>query len=128
MAVTAANGPEGTLMEPGLPGPEKESYGDQGSACPKRPAKAEAQGTTWRGLRQASRRRKLNRADRSFNRKSPRTRARGEPPLGVIKPLWGYRKARYQGLKKNAAPVYTRLARAHFYRARQSLIAGPGSV
>ena len=50
-AVTAANGPEGTLMEPGLPGPEQESYGDQGSACPKCPAKAEAPGTTWRVLR-----------------------------------------------------------------------------
>ena len=60
--------------------------------------------------------------------KESRTRARGAPPLGVIKPLWGYRKTRYQGLKKNAAPVYTLLARAHFYRARQSLIAVPGSV
>ncbi len=55
MAVTAANGPEGTLMEPGLPGPEQESYGDQGYACQKRPAKAEAQGPPGEcGARQAA--------------------------------------------------------------------------
>ena len=46
--------------------------------------------------------------------------------MGVIKSLWGDRKTRYQGWKKNVAPVYTLLARAHFYRARQSLIAVPG--
>ncbi len=57
----------------------------------------------------------------------PHAGARGAS-LGVIKPLWGYRKTRYQGLEKNAVPVYTLLARAHFYRARQSLTAGPGSV
>ncbi len=64
MAVTAANGHDVTLMEPGRHGQEKEIYGDQGYAGPKRPAKAGAQGTTWRGLRQASRRRKRNGADR----------------------------------------------------------------
>ena len=61
---------------------------------------------TWRVLRKATTRRKLNCADMSFNKKSNRTRARVEHVFGVIKHLWGYRKVRYKGLAKNAGQVY----------------------
>ena len=74
-----------------------------------------------RGLRKASRSRKLTGADRSFNQKSNRVRARVEHAFGVIKHLWGYRKVRYRGLAKNAAQVVTLLARANFYLARRAL-------
>ena len=54
--------------------------------------------------------RKLTCADRSFNRKSSRVRARVEHPFGVIKHLWGYGKVRYRGLAKNGAQVFTLFA------------------
>ena len=74
-------------------------------------------------LRKATRKRRLNCADGSFNRKSNRTRARVEHPFGVIKNLWGYRKVRYRGLAKNAGHVQTLLALANTYMARKQLIA-----
>ena len=60
-------------------------------------------------------RRKLTCADRSFNRKSTRTRARVEHPFGILKHLWGYRKVRYRGLAKNAAQLFTLFALANVY-------------
>ena len=74
----------------------------------------------WRVLRKATRKRKLNCADQSFNKKSNRTWARVEHIFEVIKPLWGYRRTRYRGLGKNAAQVYTLAALANFYLARAS--------
>ena len=63
----------------------------------------------------------LNCADKSFNRKSNRTRARVEHAFGVIKHLWGYRKVRYRGLEKNTAQAFTLFALANFYMARREL-------
>ena len=76
--------------------------------------------------RKARRGKKLNCADRSFNRKSNRTRARVEHVFGVIKHLWGYRKVRYRGLEKNAAQVFILVALANMYMVRRELMAAPG--
>ncbi len=119
--VTAANVHDATLMEACLHGQEKVIYGDKAYVSKQRKAEAEAQGVQWRVLRKATRTRKLNCADQSFNRKSNRTRARVEHTFGVIKHLWGYRRTRYRGLDKNAVQVYTLLALANFYLARDSL-------
>ena len=48
-------------------------------------------------------------------------RARVEHPLGVVKHWWGYRKARYRDLAKNAAQRYTLFALANVYLLRQPL-------
>ena len=74
-------------------------------------------------MRKAKRGRKLTCADRSFNRKSNRTRARVEHPFGILKHLWGYRKVRYRGLAKNAAQLFTLFALANVYLTRKELIA-----
>ena len=71
--------------------------------------------------RKASRGKRLNCADRSFNRKSNRTRSRVEHAFGVVKHLWGYRKVRYRGLEKNGAQVFTLFALANFYLARRGI-------
>ena len=74
--------------------------------------------------RKATKKRKLNCADHSFNKKSNRTRARVEHPF--IKHLRGYRKTRYRGLKENAAQVYTLFALANLYMARKKLFGHTG--
>ncbi len=71
--------------------------------------------------RKATRGRRLTCADRAFNRKSNRVRARVEHVFGVIKHLWGYRRVRYRGLAKNAANLFTLFALANWYLVRREL-------
>ena len=71
--------------------------------------------------RKAARGQVLDEADQVFNKENNRIRARVEPPFGVVKHLWGYRKTRYRGLARNAAQVYTLFALANFYMARKEL-------
>ena len=46
----------------------------------------------------------------------------GEHTFGVVSHLWGHTKVRYKGLENNAAQVFTLLALANLYRARQQLM------
>ena len=124
--VTAANVHDSTMMEQCMHGKQKQIYGDKAYACAVRKKEAEGRGVVWRVSRKSTTKRKLNCADRSFNKKSNRTRARVEHPFGIIKHLWGYRKTRYRGLKKNAAQVYILIALANFYMARKKLLALQG--
>ena len=111
------------MMGKCLHGEEAVIYGDKGYVSKARKEKAEARGATWRVLRKATRSRKLNCADQSFNRKSNRTRARVEHVFGVIKHQWGYRKVRYRGLKKNTLQLYALFALANFHMAGNRLLA-----
>ena len=125
VAITPANAHDATLMDECLHGQEKVIYGDKAYVSEQRKTQAEAQGVEWHVLRKATRKRKLNCADQSFNQKSNRIRARVEHTFGVIKHLWGYRKTYYRGLSKNAAQIYTLAALANFYLARDSLLTTP---
>ena len=46
--------------------------------------KVDAKGVEWRVLRKATKKRKLNGADKSFNKKSNKTRAKVTPAFGVM--------------------------------------------
>ena len=104
-----------------LHGEEEAVYGDKAYADSHRRQEMEESGVCWRVNRKASSKCKLSCADRSFNRKSNRTRAKVEHLFGVVKHLWGYRKVRYRGLEKNAAQVFSLLALANIYLARREL-------
>lgn len=121
VAVTDAAVHDSTEMDDLLHGEESEVYGDKAYGSKFRKDRLEASGVTWRVNRKARPGKKLTCADRSFNRKSNRTRARVEHLFGVVKNLWGYRKVRYRGLAKNAAQVFTLLALANLYLARRDL-------
>jgi IS5 family transposase len=105
--VTSANVHDSVVMPECLHGDEQVIYGDKAYV---------------NKARKATRKRKLNCADKSFNRKSNRTRAKVEHAFGVIKNLWGYRKVRYRGLAKNAGQVYTLLALVNIYMTRKQLV------
>lgn len=121
VVVTSASVHDSQMMEECLHGDEQVIYGDKAYVDAQRQQDAQAEGVEWRVLRKAQRGRKLTGADRSFNRKSNRTRARVAHPFGLIKHLWGYRKVRYRGLAKNAAQVFTLFALANVYLARRAL-------
>jgi IS5 family transposase len=119
--VTSADVHNSVVMPDCMHGEEQVVYGDKAYVNKARKAEAEARGVEWRVSRKATRKRKLNCAGKSFNRKSNRTRAKVEHAFGVIKNLWGYRKVRYRGLAKNAGRVYTLLALANIYMTRKQL-------
>ena len=121
--VTSANVHDSVKMPDCLHGEEQVVYGDKAYVNEARKEEAEKRGVVWRVSRKATKTRKLNCADKSFNRKSNRTRAKVEHVFGVIKNQWGYRKVRYRGLAKNAGQVYTLLALANIYMARKQLAA-----
>ena len=126
VAVTDASVHDSQIFEDCLHGEEDTLYGDKAYANEERKQAAEANGITWRVNRKARRGKKLNCADRSFNKKSNRVRAHVEHAFGIVKHLWGYRKVRYRGLDKNAAQVFTLFALANFYKIRHELLAATG--
>ena len=121
VAVTDAAVHNSVMMPACLHGKERAIYGDKAYSDAGRRQAALAQGIDWRVNRKARRGKRLTCADKSFNRKSNRTRARVEHAFGVIKHLWGYRKVRYRGLEKNTAQAFTLFALANFYLARREL-------
>jgi len=121
IVVTDASVHDSVVVDDLIHGEETVLYGDKAYASQARKEASEAQGVTWRINRKAKRGKKLNCADRSFNRKSNRTRARVEHAFGVVKHLWGYRKVRYKGLEKNAAQVFTLFSLSNLYMARKEL-------
>lgn len=123
VAVTDAAVHDSQVLDDLLHGEEQVIYGDKAYANRDRQTEFEANDVTWRINRKAKRGKKLNAADKAFNRKSNRTRARVEHAFGVVKNLWGYRKVRYKGIAKNAAQVFTLFALANLYMARHELMA-----
>jgi IS5 family transposase len=59
---------------------------------------------------------------RPSDRNKSRIRSRVEHVFAVIKRLWGFSKARYRGLQKNATRAFTALALANLYLGRQRLV------
>lgn len=126
VAITDAAVHDSLMMDELLHGNEEAVYGDKAYASQDRQERLESTGTTCRINRKARRGKRLNCADRSFNKKSNRTRARVEHIFGVVKNLWGYRKVRYRGIEKNASQVFTLMALANLYLARRELAASSG--
>lgn len=126
VVVTDASVHDSQIMDDLLHGEELAVYGDKAYANSGKRALAEASGIEWRVNRKAKRGKKLNIADRSFNRKSNRTRAKGEHAFRIVKDLWGYTKTRYRGIEKNATQVFTLFALANLYLCRRELQALQG--
>lgn len=121
VVVTSASVHDSQVMAECLHGDEQVLYGDKAYADTQRQQEAQAQGLEWRVHRKATRHRKRTGADRAFNRKSNRVRARVEHVFGIIKHHWGYRKVRYRGLANNAAQLATLFALANLYLVRRQL-------
>ena len=96
-------------------------FGDKGYVSDKRKRASRADGV----LRAVKDRRKpgrvLSASQKKRNRKHGSVRAKVEHIFRVIKCQFGYRKARYRGLAKNAAQMFSLMALANLYPARQCL-------
>jgi IS5 family transposase len=122
-AVTAANVHDKHPLPDLLHGREQRVYGDCAYAAQQVLIRAKAPGAqdfTNKPVRKGSVTEEL---ERMVNRAKSRVRARVEHVFGVVKRLWGFDKARYRGLAKNATQAFVATALANIFLARRSLAA-----
>ena len=121
VAVTHAAVHDSTVMADCLHGEEAVIYGDKAYADAGRRQAAVARGVDWRVNRKARRGKRLSCADRSFNRKSNRTRACVEHAFGVIKHLLGASEGALPEVGKECSPGVFVVCPGHNYLARREL-------
>ena len=121
--VTAANVHDKHPLPELLHGRERRVYGDCAYAAQQaliRSKAARAQDFTNKPVRKGSLTEEL---ERLVNRAKSRVRARVEHVFGVVKRLWGFDKARYRGLAKNATRAFIATGLANIFLARRHLVA-----
>jgi len=122
IVVTNAAVHDSVVMDELLHGEETSVYGDKAYANSGKRQEFEARGIDWHIDRKGSPEHPLTAIDRDWNHEQHRIRAKGEHVFLVVKHLWGYRKVRYKGLRKNAAQVFSLLALANLYLVRKDLL------
>jgi IS5 family transposase len=121
LVVTDASVHDSQVMDELLQGEEQAVYGDSAYSSEKKKKEYEAKGINWRVNRKGCRYSKLTPEDEEYNHNQSQIRARGEHIFLVVKHLWRYQKARYKGLIKNAAQVFSLFALANLYMVRREL-------
>ncbi|WP_066343664.1 IS5 family transposase, partial [Azohydromonas lata] len=119
--VTAANVHDKHPLPQLLHGNERRVYGDSAYASQKALIQAgapQAKDFTNQRVRRGA---EIDEAQRSKNRNKSKVRARVEHVFAVVKRLWGFSKARYRGLAKNATRSFVALGLANIYLARAHL-------
>ena len=122
IVVTSAAVHDSKVMEELLHGEEKTVYGDKAYSDMGKSQEFESRGIEWCIDRKGSPGHPLTPSDREWNHEQHRTRAKGEHIFHVVKHLWGYRKVRYKGLRRNAAQVFSLFALANLYLVRKDLL------
>jgi len=122
--VTAANVHDKHPLPELLHGEEQRVYGDSAYASQKELIATKApRAKDFTNKRVRKRSGEVDEAERSKNRNKSKVRARVEHLFGVVKRLWGFNKARYRGLAKNATRAFTALALANIFMSRNRLMA-----
>jgi len=119
--VTAANVHDKHPLPDLLHGREELLYGDSAYASQRDLIKSKAplaKDVTNQRVRKGS---PTEAIERLVNRAKSRVRARVEHVFGVVKRLWGFNKARYRGLTKNATRAFVAVGLANIYLARKTL-------
>jgi IS5 family transposase len=128
LVTTAGNVSDVTQAHALLHGGEKFVYGDAGyQGVEKRTENAETT-VTWhvamkRSVRKALKKNPLGKAKERLETVKASVRAKVEHPFHVVKNLFRHRKARYRGLEKNTAQLYTLFGFANLFLARRSYCA-----
>ena len=116
-----------------LHGDETNVCGDAGYQGVEKRAENRALPVTWQVARRLGKRKNLSKStqDEWLARIEPTKasiRAKVEHPFHVIKNLFRHRKARYQGLAKNTAPLFSLFGFANLMLARRWLFSAPSQV
>ena len=128
VVITPANVHDVTVAGQLLHGQEECVLGDAGyQGVEKRPENAGRQVTWLVAMRPGKRRaldksRESGRLQEKLEKLKASVRAKVEHPFRVLKVQFGYAKARYRGLKKNASRVLMLLALANLWKVRKQLM------
>ena len=109
-SVTPANVHDSRELPRLLHGNESRVYGDSAYTGQKAVLKEVAPKARDFTNRKANRNRPLSEADKETNRRKSQVRAKVEHPFRPLKSIYGFAKARYRGLKKNANRAFAMLA------------------
>jgi IS5 family transposase len=109
-SVTAANVHDSQQLPNLLHGQETRLYGDSAYANQKDKLKQLAPNAKDFTNKRAYRNRPLTEADKQTNRRKSSVRSKVEHVFRPLKTLWGFAKARYRGLTKNANRAFAMLA------------------
>jgi len=123
VAVTAANVHDSQLLGDLLHGDETHVWGDSAYAGQKKLLYEKAPYAKDFTQKKGSRYRKLTEAEQSANRYKSKIRSRVEHVFGVMKRQFGFTKARYRGLEKNAQCVFTKCGLINLVLAKKTLLA-----
>ena len=128
LVTTAANVGDVTQAHALLHGQEQEAYADAGyQGVEKRPENANCT-VTWHVAMKRSRRKALpdsrwGKLREKIEKTKASIRAKVEHPFHVVKNLFRHRKARYRGLEKNTAQLFTLFGLANLVLAKSGLLA-----
>jgi IS5 family transposase len=115
-SITAANVHDSQQLPNLLHGNETRVYGDSAYRNQKRVLKQIAPKAKNFTNQRAYRNRPLSEADKLTNRRKSSVRAKVEHVFRPLKTLWGFAKARYRGLQKNANRAFAMLAMVNIYK------------
>ncbi len=122
VSVTSANAPDNSQLPYLLREDDKAVFGDKAYADNQIKRQARQAGVFWGVSLKGTSKHQLTGANKRFNRKMSSIRARVEHVFRVIKCQFGYRKARYKGITKNAAQVFSLIGLTNLYLARRALM------
>jgi transposase, IS5 family len=123
VGITTASEHDNSVISELIREDDRAVFGDKGYASDQTKRAARQAHVYWAVLDKAKRNRKLSGSQRKRNKKHASVRAKVEHVFRVVKCQFGYRKARYKGLVKNAAQVFSLMALANLYHARGALLA-----
>jgi IS5 family transposase len=128
LTCTAANVADVNETASLLHGEEEVVFADAGYTGAEKRAELKERPVKWhiamkRGRLKAMAEGALKDLTRRAERLKAQIRARVEHPFHVVKNLFGHRKVRYKGLKKNAAQFFTLFALANLVIAKKHLLA-----
>ncbi len=123
VSVTPANAPDSREMADLLREDDQAIFGDAAYVNKGLKQAAREAGVYWGVALKAQPKRRLGRGQKRRNRKMSSVRSRVEHVFRVMKRQFGYTKARYRGLAKNAAQVFTLIALINVYLKRRQLMA-----
>ena len=121
VVATAANVHDGAVLEDLLHGDETRVWGDQAyrgktdviRRCAPRARDFTNRRCRWKGW--------VDEAEKARNRTKSKVRAKVEHCFGVMKRVFGFTKARYKGLEKNAHWLFASCALVNLFMVRERL-------
>ena len=123
-AVTTAKVPDVEMMKDLLHWEEDAVLGDKGYVSQENKRWARQNGMFWGVLDRRGPEKQLSVSQEQRNRRLSKVRAKVEHPFRIMKDLWGHRKTRYKGLKKNESQMQILCGLTNLYLARKAILQG----